>query len=245
MFENKNTRLVRLPPRLLLAEANRLTKGVPLLQGTLFNAVMQKKKLARSEKNKRAAHARLWKPIISAAKYERRNVRVMHDYQASLPEQTPRLEALGLYLVVLDKVIEQLEAHIAVFDYTPAQYAKEHNLPNGGVHWSDWVKESHKRNLHAVFAALPKTGRKQKFPFARTVPKPVFEKQHAQLLRRTMNEAVNERRRLDDDPTDAAVAAKYEQIKKVYVLLKDMKEPQPLPNTWHGLAHLTGVKGEE
>lgn len=172
MHDRKNTRLVQLPPRELLAEANRLAKGRPLLQGALFNAVMQKKKLARSETNKRAAHARLWKPIINPAKYERRNVRVMHDYQASLPEQTPRLEALGLYLVVLDRVIEQLEAHIALGEYTPAQYAREHNLPNGGVHWADWVKASHKRNLHAVFAALPKTGRKQKFPFARTVPRP-------------------------------------------------------------------------
>lgn len=243
MFENKHTRLVRLPPRLLLAEANRLTKGVPYLQGTLFNTVMQKKKLARSQLNKKAAHARLWKPIINPAKYERRNVRVMHDYQASLPEPTPRLEALGLYLVVLDKVIEQLEAHIALGEYTPAQYAKEHNLPNGGIHWSDWVKESHKRNLNAVFAALPKLGRKQKFPFARTIPKPLFKKQQAALVQRTTSALVNEQRRSADDPTDADTAAKVKTIAKVLAMLKGMKTPQPLPNTWHGLAHL--VRGEE
>lgn len=237
MHDRKNTRLVRLPPRELLAEANRLAKGRPLLQGALFNAVMQKKKLARSETNKRAAHARLWKPIINPAKYERRNVRVMHDYQASLPEQTPRLEALGLYLVVLDRVIEQLEAHIALGEYTPAQYAREHNLPNGGVHWADWVKESHKRNLHAVFAALPKTGRKQKFPFARTVPRPIFEKQHAQLVKRTTSELEHERRRLADDPTDAKTAARVKEIARVLAVLNDMKEPQALPNTWRGLAH--------
>jgi len=237
MFENKNTRLVRLPPRLLLAEANRLTKGVPYLQGTLFNAVMHKKKLARSQRNKKAAHARLWKPIINTAKYERRNVRVMHDYQARLPEPTPRLEALGLYLVVLDRVIEQLEAHIALGEYTPAQYAKEHNLPNVGVHWSDWVKESHKRNLTAVFAALPRTGRKNKHPFARTVPKPIFEKQHAHLVKRTTSDLDNERKHLADDPNDGNSFKKIKQMMRVLAVLRDMKDPQALPNTWHGLAH--------
>lgn len=237
MIENKNTRLVKLPPRKLLAEANRLAKGRPLLQGALFNAVMHKKKLARSQRNKKAAHARLWKPIINTAKYERRNVRVMHDYQAKLPEQTPRLEALGLYLVVLDKVIDQLEAHIALGEYTPAQYAKEHNLPNGGVHWSDWVKESHKRNLTAVFAALPRLGRKHKHPFARTVPKPIFEKQHAHLVKRTTSDLDNERKHLADDPTDAKTIARVKQMVRVLAVLRDMKEPQALPNTWHGLAH--------
>jgi hypothetical protein len=237
MIENKNTRLVKLPPRKLLAEANRLAKGRPLLQGALFNAVMHKKKLARSQRNKKAAHARLWKPIINTAKYERRNVRVMHDYQAKLPEQTPRLEALGLYLVVLDRVIEQLEAHIALGEYTPAQYAKEHNLPNGGVHWSDWVKESHKRNLTAVFAALPRIGRKHKHPFARTVPKPIFEKQHAHLVKRTTSDLDNERKHLADDPTDTKTIARVKQMVRVLAVLRDMKEPQALPNTWHGLAH--------
>ena len=237
MIENKNTRLVKLPPRKLLAEANRLAKGRPLLQGALFNAVMHKKKLARSQRNKKAAHARLWKPIINTAKYERRNVRVMHDYQAKLPEQTPRLEALGLYLVVLDKVIDQLEAHIALGEYTPAQYAKEHNLPNGGVHWSDWVKESHKRNLTAVFAALPRLGRKHKHPFARTVPKPIFEKQHAHLVKRTTSDLDNERKHLADDPTDTKTIARVKQMVRVLAVLRDMKEPQALPNTWHGLAH--------
>ena len=238
MFENKHTRLVRLPPRLLLAEANRLTKGVPYLQGTLFNTVMQKKKLARSETNKRATHARLWKPIINPAKYERRNVQVMYDYQTKRPEPNPRLEALGLYLVVLDKVIEQLENHIAAFDYTPAQYAKANNLPNGGIHWTDWAKESHKRNLNAVFAALPRTGHKQKYPFARTIPKPLFEKQQAGLVKRTTSALINEQRRLADDPTDADIAARVKTISRVLSVIKDMKKPQPLPITWHGLAHL-------
>ena len=243
MFENKHSRLVRLPPRQLLAEANRLTQGVPYLQGTLFNTIMQKKKLARSETNKRAAHARLWKPIINPVKYERRNVQVMYDYQAKYPEPNPRLEALGLYLVVLDKVIEQLETHIAEFEYTPAQYAKANNLPNGGIHWTDWVKESHKRNLNAVFAALPRTGHKQKYPFARTVPKPIFEKQREHLVKRTTSALVNEQRRLADDPADAGIAERVKTITRVLSVIKGMKKPQPLPNTWHGLAHL--VRGEE
>jgi hypothetical protein len=203
--------------------------------------VLQQKAAARSDQAQRVKVAAEWQPLREGLRAERESLRSMRNYKSGQrdPEMITALDGYGM---VLDRLKQEFDGHLRNRT-TPAVIAKMRNLPNGGIHWSDWVKDRHKERVSALFAEIPPKPRaKAKTPFARTMPAKSNERLLARLHTRTLKEhdiAVQNNQLNPSERNKARVSKLAEALRRIAKL----QPTDPVPRTWSGL-FLTKTDGE-
>ena len=219
---------------------NRLAKRKlhKVVENGIRAKVLEQKKVLKQQKLHNHYHATLWRELINPAKYERKIIAGMIDYQLAKPNGglPEKVEALQAYLLVLDKVIERMvERKSTGVGQMPSNFAKELKLPNRAAHWVDWVPEHIKTRIRAMFAVVPKEEKaRAKSVFERIDPVADTEKNRARLLARTEKELAREVREQNILPTDKR-AERITKMRKAMKAIKELPDKAAVPKTWHGL----------
>lgn len=224
----------------------------------LKEAIVHAKAENRSAQAKEKQHQRLWKYLLDPAKVELKIVNIMLNktkqqiscgYYANADEGDARVLALDAYQQAIGGWVFARALDLQKKGETPASAARKgtksfpQGMPNHGVHWVDWVPTHVKLAIIDLFEAIPRRPHvKRKTPFERRMPKQtrvldgvtlsVFEEQRFMLRERT-------ERALERTIGLARVhPKKYEGdidlIRKALSFIKDAKEGELLPTTWHG-----------
>jgi len=202
----------------------------------LKETILANKNAQRTDKIKRTHHAKLWRELMSPLKYELTNAQVGLRYKSVHP--TPERDlAFTSYIKVLEKMVMKLEGY-QIHGLTPSQLAQDSDIPNNGSHWTDWMPDHKKREITALFEAIPVTPRtKRKLPFQRTQRPPAPSRGMTKIERlkqRTTKELELVQREYAVAPTDK----RRETIGKMRQALRwmeDMKPSEFVPPTWHGM----------
>ena len=219
---------------------NRLAKRKLLkpLENHIRETVLAQKKWLKQQRLHKHHHTLLWRELINPAKYERKIVQGMIDYQQAKPNGglPEKIEALQAYLLVLDKVIERMvERKSTGVGHMPRHYADELKLPNHAAHWVDWVPEHIKTRIRGMFAVIPKEEKSRaKSVFERYDPVADTDKNRARLLARTEKELAREVREQNILPTDKR-AERITKMRKALKAIKELPDKAAVPRTWHGL----------
>ena len=217
---------------------NQLTKrDLPPTTIERIKAIVNQQKAAlKSERAKAIKVKAEWQPLTEGLRMERESLRSMRNYaQKKSGHSDPEtITALEGYALVLDKLHEEFTAHIRN-GITPAVLSKQRNLPNNGIHWSDWVKDRFKERVSAMFAAIPPKPRtKAKTPFARTTTAKSNDRLRERLRTRTLKEhdiATQDNQLNPTERNKARVSKLAEALRRIDKL--DLNEP--VPRTWSGL----------
>jgi hypothetical protein len=212
-------------------------RNIPLEEKEMIkDTITQTKKAQLSEKMMRSQHRRLWSELLSPLKYELGNARVGLNHQGRfLPE---RQIAFTAYIKVMEKALSLFDSYQLLRDeddkpMTPATIAREKDVPNNGVHWTDWIPQSKKTEVALLFDAIPHAPKtKRKVPFQR-IQRPNTRLKN-RLLTRTIKELGNEESEQAITPTDER-AKRIEEMKEAITLIRTLKPSDAVPHTWHGL----------
>ena len=118
---------------------------------------------------------------------------------------------------------------------TPSHIAQEMDIPNKGVHWTDWIPKTKQLDVCALFDAIPHAPKtKRKVPFQRT-QRPNTQLK-ARLLKRTLKELGNEESEQTIEPTDER-DERIVMMKKAITIIHALKPTDAVPHTWHGLSN--------
>jgi hypothetical protein len=116
---------------------------------------------------------------------------------------------------------------------TPSEIAQQLDIPNRGVHWTDWIPQSKKNEIAMLFEQIPHAPKtKRKVPFQRT-QRPTT-KLKERLLKRTLKELGNAETEQAISPTgdrEVLIAKMRDAIKRI----EQLKPSDAVPHTWHGL----------
>ncbi len=196
--------------------------------------IMAAKKSNRSEKIRRTHHKKLWQALVRDLVYEKNNVRMGMRYQ-SVQNLESRQFAFEAYLAVIEKVETLIKDH-AESGVTPSEYARKKDLPNNGLHWTDWVPAHIKTKIITLFNAIPHTPRaKRKLPFPRTRRPDKGNPLVNRLRQRTEKELAFEVRDLRADPANPVRLKRVAQMREALRIMETMKPNDVIPHTWHGL----------
>mgnify|MGYP000476323282 CR=1 FL=1 len=196
------------------------------------------KKARRKSRIKDAVQRTLWNEFLSPLKYELKNLNVMLQYEGT-PERTA---ALSEYRRVLAALLLDMEDYAAVEGKTPQQRAKLELHHNDGNHWADWVPNSTKRAVRALFEAVP-TNVKAKVPFERKLPPKLHAKLKERLIKRTEKELATAYKKWktrrdseqDDDGTYLEnLDASRMRIQQALNWAIALGENEAVPTTWAG-----------
>ena len=197
--------------------------------------IEQAKKIQRFARLSNFQHKRLWGELMSPLRYELSNAKVGRNHQGRfLPE---RQTAFDAYIRLMHKLVSKLEAlQLHRNDegklLTPSHIAQELDIPNNGVHWTDWIPPTKRVEVELLFEAIPHVPKtKRKLPFQRT-QRP-STKLRDRLLARTLKELGNEETEQAIEPTEARVK-RIEIMKKAITLIEKLKPTDAVPHTWHG-----------
>ena len=219
------------------------------LRNGMREEIRQVKSQRRAEKITATHRKKLWAVLLRDLNYEYNNVRQGIKY-AKTQTQPERLHAFENYLMVLAKVRDEIEAAQAnpeVLKPTPSNYARwvnakgKRQIPNNGVHWTDWVPSRIKAQVNALFDAIPHTPKaKRKIPFPRT-QRPVKDNPAlTRLIKRTEKEIAYVKQELDIAPTEPTIRMRYNQMRQALARMREMKPSEAVPHTWHGLYKFKG-----
>lgn len=196
--------------------------------------IMAAKKTNRAEKIKRTHHRKLWRTLLRDLIYEKNNVRMGMRYQ-TVQNLEARQFAFEAYLAVIGKVETLIQDH-AESGITPSEYARQKNLPNNGLHWTDWVPAHIKTKIVNLFDEIPHTPRaKRKLPFPRTRRPDKGSPLVKRLRERTEKELEIELGELRADPTNAIRRRRVTQMREAFKIMDTLKPNDVIPYTWHGL----------
>ena len=219
---------------------------------TVLEAHREYKAARRAQKIKNTMTHQLWALILQAARTELGVVRTMKSqlrrdlYPSAAVEA--KLGALGAYEGVLVGVIAKLRAVQEVDEMTPAQFVAhlhregKRQIPNGGTHWTDYVKPADRRRIEAMFDSLPHTGRgKKKVPFERRISTEEHDKLRVKLLHTLSNDLAKAEQELSMvgnsfDRDD--LQAKISRMQEAQFILDGLPNNAPLPQTWYGLLNM-------
>jgi hypothetical protein len=202
----------------------------------LRDKILADKNAQRADKIKRTHHAKLWRDLMSPLKYELTNARVGARYKSTHP--TPERDiAFTAYIKLLEKALMKIEGY-QVHGLTPSQLAQESDIPNNGSHWTDWMPTQKKREITALFEAIPMMPRtKRKLPFQRTqrpdAPNRGLTKLN-RLKQRTLKELEMVQREYAVAPTDKRKET-LRKMKQALAWMDDMTPSEFVPPTCHGL----------
>jgi hypothetical protein len=174
-----------------------------------------------------------WQPLLQGLRMERESVRSSRAYKTG--QRDPNLiTALEGYSMVLDRLHGEFELHKRNL-VTPAVLARERNLPNGGIHWTDWIKEKFKERIRILFDAVDyPIGVKRKEPFPRRTDAKSNAKLKARLHARTLKEHGIAEQNHQLNPTERS-KAKLGKLTQALRKIEQLQPTDPVPRTWSGL----------
>lgn len=199
----------------------------------------------RSAKAKALQHAVQWKQVTEPLRAELQRVHGSIKYEAG-PE---RDEALAAYQEVLLTLRDRLKAYarpLGAEPQTPLHAAQAKNLPNEGVHWTDWVPLKIRNRIEALFAAIPYKRQARVFePFKRIIPKGQHAKQES-ALRKGMHLVKDRLQSIYTIKKDEETLEKIKALNLALLRLDALPPDAPVPRDWRKLAGpsaQTGSKG--
>jgi hypothetical protein len=214
------------------------------IRNQLREEIRQVKSQRRAEKIAATHRKKLWAVLLRDLNYEHNNVRQGMKYQTT-QTQPERLHAFQQYLLVLDKVRDEIEAaqsNPEVPKPTPSAYTRwlnakgKRKIPNNGSHWTDWVPSRIKAQVIDLFNAIPHVPKaKRKLPFQRTQRPQRNNPALTRLIQRTEKELGYAQQELDIAPTNPVFRLKVRQMQQALTRMQDMKPSEAVPHTWHGL----------
>jgi len=221
---------------------NKLMKRIPQPEAReLKKAEIAKAKQAQKiERLSNFQHKRLWGELLTPLKYELSNARVGLRHQGrNLPQ---RQHAFDAYIKIMERLHNKFDAMQLMRDdddgtlMTPSEIAREMDIPNKGVHWTDWIPQSKKLEVTTLFEQIPHAPKtKRKVPFGRTQRPNTQLKER--LLKRTLKELGNEETEQRIEPTNVR-ADRITQIKNALKRIEELKPSDAVPHTWHGLSNI-------
>ena len=181
-----------------------------------------------------------WRPLLQGLRVERESVRSMKNYRTkgagwgqAVPNQQ-EITALEGYSAVLDRLHGEFEVHKRNL-VTPAVLARERNLPNGGIHWTDWIKDRFKERIRILFDAVEyPVGVKRKEPFVRKTDPKSTARLITRLRTRTLKEHGIAEQNHQLNPTERS-KAKLEKMNEALRRIDKLSPTDPVPRTWSGL----------
>lgn len=177
-----------------------------------------------------------WRPMLEGLRMERESLRSMRNYRSRgqvVPNQE-EITALDGYAMVLDKLHSEFELHKRNL-VTPAVLARERGLPNGGIHWTDWIKDKFKERVHGLFGQVtPRTGAKVKQPFPRRTDPKSNARLTTRLRIRTLKEHGIAEQNHQLNPTERS-KAKLDKMIEALRKIEQLNPTDPVPRTWSGL----------
>ena len=215
-----------------------LNKGTPrLVVNEIRDIVLTQKEKLRRQRIHEAQQNILWGELIKPLQAERRSVRASLKYERGLhvPDGEARLEALHAYGAVLSEVYLRITKLKREAKFTPSTYAKEKNLPNHGLHWTDFVPLHIKQRIVEAFDEIPhKPKAKRKIPFERVVTEDIHIKRKRRLLERTTKELLHANQDHAIEPTPET-QQRVHTLKQALRAIEHLDPTEPVPTTWHGL----------
>lgn len=224
----------------------------------LFEVILDGKEKAKAREASEKRKAYLWRVLLDPAKYEMKMVlliltrtkqQVESGYYANPEEGEARVLALELYHRCIGRWVIR-EAQDAVKQgKTPQSVAREKTkrfpsgLPNGGIHWVDWVPFTVREQVTEYFDAIPHRAKaKRKIPFERKMPKlsridngevlSVFEEKRI-LLRERTERALEKTEKMAHINPDKYGDDVY-NIKQALRYINAAQEGELLPSSWRG-----------
>jgi len=214
------------------------------LRNSLRSEIRNVKSQRRAEKITATHRKRLWAALLRDLNYEHNNVRQGLKYAAKQGHEEKQ-RAFESYLLIVERVRDEIEAAQAnpeVPKPTPSNYARwinakgKRQIPNNGIHWTDWVPAGVKLKALALFDAIPHTPKaKRKIPFQRTQRPIKNNPALTRLIKRTEKEIAYVKQELDIAPTNQTIRLKYNQMRQALDRMREMKPSEAVPHTWHGL----------
>ena len=220
---------------------NKLMKRIPQPEAR----ELKKEEIAKAKQAKKIERLstfqrkRLWGELLTPLKYELSNARVGLRHQGrNLPE---RQHAFDAYIKIMERLHNKFDAMQLMRSeddtlMTPSEIAREMDIPNKGVHWTDWIPQSKKLEVTTLFEQIPHAPKtKRKVPFQRTQRPNTQLKDR--LLKRTLKELGNEETEQAIEPTGVK-AERITQIKSALKRIEELKPSDAVPHTWHGLSNI-------
>lgn len=218
---------------------NRLMKRIPEpeMRELKKTEIAKAKRAQKIERLSTLQHKRLWRELTAPLKYELSNARVglRHDGKNTIE----RTQAFNAYIKIMERLSTKFNAMQLMRSekddtlMTPSEIAQEMDIPNKGVHWTDWIPQSKKIEVAMLFEQIPHAPKtKRKVPFQRTQRPNTQLKER--LLRRTLKELGN----VETDHAIAPTGVKEELIAKMreaITRIENLKPSDAVPHTWHGL----------
>jgi hypothetical protein len=212
-----------------------LDKGTPrMVVNEMRDTVLRQKEELRRHRIHEAQQNILWGEVLKPLQAERRSVRASLKYKAD-DDTDARVEAFNAYDLVLAEIYNRITSLKNRGDFTPSTYAKEKNLPNHGLHWSDFIPVHIKNRIISLFDAVPHTPKaKRKVPFERTVTADIHAKRRQRLINRTTKELLHANQDHALSPT-MDTQARVDKLKVALAAIERLNDNEPVPATWHGL----------
>jgi hypothetical protein len=212
-----------------------LDKGTPrLVVNEMRDTVLAQKEKLRRHRIHEAQQNILWGDIVKPLQAERRNVRASLKYKAD-DDTDARVFAFEAYAVVLAKVHNRILDIKKTGKLTPSTYAEKENLPNRGMHWTDFIPARIKLRITDLFDAVPYTAKaRRKIPFERVVTADVHDKRKRRLVNRTTKELLHANQDHALSPT-VDTQARVDKLKRALDAIEKLNPNEPVPATWHGL----------
>jgi hypothetical protein len=217
----------------------------PVFVGQLVARVQELKAERRKARIKATTVLNSWESLIEAARAERQTVYVRKTQtKKRVPTDQRKWDALCAYETAITGVIERLVKVRDSSEHTPKQfvaYLKEETgriIPNGGEHWSDFVKASDRKQVTLMFDALPQPSRgKRKTPFERRMTKAMHKAQSFALNAELINSIASAEREYEVTTDPEAKDKLDRQLDDMYRAqhILDSNPPAVLPSTWYGL----------
>ena len=205
----------------------------------------------RATRIKQTVIYKQWHLILQPARTELGIVRTMKNVIKREEYLTEDLinkrKALDAYEEALVKIIAKLAAVQKQNELTPSKLvaqlreAGKQDIPNAGVHWTDYIPVATRRRVTALFDILPEPERgKKKVPFERRVSSEEHDKQRIQLVTTLNTEIEKAEQELEINPTMNSfdkddLEKKLHDLYRAQFVLDGLKPTTPLPKTWHGL----------
>jgi hypothetical protein len=217
----------------------------PIVVAQTVARVLELKKQRRKERIKSTVTTKSWEHLLDNARAERQTLLVAKSQLKKIePLDQQRWDALCAYETVISALIDRLRKVQGSSDHTPKSFIaflKEETgriIPNGGEHWTDFVKASDKQRITLMFDALPPRQRgKRKTPFERRMTKAQHKAQSFALAAELVNSIASAEREYEVTQDPEAKDKLDRQLDDMYRAqhVLDSNPPAVLPRTWRGL----------
>lgn len=219
---------------------NKLMKRIPEPEAReLKKAEIAKAKQAQKiERLSTFQHKRLWGELLTPLKYELSNARVGAKWQGKF--ELERRRAFNAYVALMERLHTKFNSMQLMRSdddtlMTPSEIAREMDIPNKGVHWTDWIPQSKKLEVTVLFEQIPYAPKtKRKVPFQRT------QRPNTQLKNRLLKRTLKELGNAETEQAISATGVRGElitQIKSAIKRIEQLKPSDAVPHTWHGLSN--------